>query len=160
MVPARIAARLLVLALPAYFAWEMFQAPAFTGMPARWWAATAMCARATAGDGVIVLAVFALGALVLRDWRWFTPPSLPRYTAVVLLGVIVHVGVEWVMVHRFGRWGYQPWHPVVPVLGVGVLPILQPVVLLPLVFWGLARMESHAEHAFRDSRPRASGTNP
>ena len=61
--------RLLIIALPAYFVWEMLQAPAFTGMPQGWWAATAVCALAAAGDGVIVLAVFAIGAGLYRDWR-------------------------------------------------------------------------------------------
>jgi hypothetical protein len=47
---ARIAARLLALTLPAYFACEMLQAPAFTGMPAAWWAATAMFGRPSATE--------------------------------------------------------------------------------------------------------------
>jgi len=43
------------------------------------------------------------------------------------------------MVYRLGRWGYSPWQPLVPLLRVGVLPVVQPVVLLPPVFWALAR---------------------
>jgi len=133
--------RLLVIALPAYFAWEMLQAPAFTGMPSGWWAATVVCALAAAGDGVIVLAVFGIGAGLYRDWRWFAPSRPGRFAIVVLTGVIVHVAIEWVMVHRLGRWGYQPWHPIVPLLGIGVVPLLQPLGVLPLVFWALARTE-------------------
>ena len=72
---AWLVVRVLALTLPVYFAWEMLQAPAFTGMPSGWWAATAVCAQATAGDGVIVFSVFAMGALMFRDARWFTPPS-------------------------------------------------------------------------------------
>jgi len=34
--------RLIVVTLPLYFAWEMLQAPAFTGMPEGWLAATAV----------------------------------------------------------------------------------------------------------------------
>ena len=154
---AWLAVRVLALTLPVYFAWEMLQAPAFTGMPSGWWAATAVCAQATAGDGVIVLSVFAMGALMFHDVRWFTPPSASRYTAVVLVGVILQVVIERVMVHRLGRWGYQPWHPQVPVLGVGLLPVLQPIVLLPIVFWGLAWIEPSAERAAHDSRRRVQG---
>lgn len=139
---ARTIARLLAVALPLYFVWEMLQAPAFTGMPAGWVAATAVCALATAGDGVIVLVVFAIGALAFRDARWFVPPRPGRYATVVLLGVSIQVAVEWVMVHRLGRWGYQPSQPLVPLVEIGILPFLQPLVLLPLTFWGLVRMES------------------
>lgn len=31
-----VARRLLVVSLPLYFAWEMLQAPAFTGVPTSW----------------------------------------------------------------------------------------------------------------------------
>jgi hypothetical protein len=63
-------ARLLLLALPPYFAWEMLQAPAFTGMPADWRASTMACAQATVGDGVIVLALFGAGVLLSAiPWR-------------------------------------------------------------------------------------------
>jgi len=68
----------------------MLQAPAFTGRPATWWAATAMCARATVGDGAIALAVFAVETLMFRDWRWFVRPAIARYAAGVLVGVILH----------------------------------------------------------------------
>ena len=39
----RAIGRLLVIALPLYFTWEMLQAPAFTGMPDEWKRATAWC---------------------------------------------------------------------------------------------------------------------
>ena len=132
--------RLFVLALPPYFAWEMLQAPAFTGMPPGWWPATAVCALAAVGDGVLVVVVFALCALLFRDWRWFSPPRAARYAVVVAAAVVVQVVIEWIMVYRLGRWGYGPRQPIVPLLGVGVLPVVQPVVLLPAVFWALARM--------------------
>ena len=136
------AGRLLVIALPLYFAWEMLQAPAFTGMPGGWLAATLVCAQATLGDGVIVLGVFGLGILMFRDARWFTPPRLGRYVAIVAVAVALQMAVEWVMVHRLGRWGYDPLQPVVPLVAIGIFPVLQPVVLLPPAFWALARWES------------------
>src|SRR5713101_8546476 len=83
------AVRLVAVALLPYFAWEMLQAPAFTGMPRDWPAATLACAMATLGDMVILILLYALG-----------------------------VGI-------FGA---------PPLLGVGVLVVLQPLLLVPLVF--------------------------
>jgi hypothetical protein len=62
--PSRVStmARLLAVALPLYFAWEMLQAPLFTGMPEGWLRATAICALATLGDGVLVGALALTGA--------------------------------------------------------------------------------------------------
>ena len=136
--------RLIVVTLPLYFSWEMLQAPAFTGMPTGWLAATATCGQAALGDAVIVLALFALGAGLFRDARWFVPVRAVRYAVVVLAALVVHVVVERVMLD-LGRWGYAPRHPVIPLLGVGALVILQPLVLVPLVFGALATWERRRE---------------
>ncbi len=69
MTLAMIGARVFLLALPLYFAWEMLQASAFTGLPADWRAVTGVCALAALGDGVIVLALFAFGVLVFGATR-------------------------------------------------------------------------------------------
>jgi hypothetical protein len=113
----------------------MLQAPFFTGMPANWMAATAICALATLGDGVLVTLVATAGAVLYRDGRWFVPPSASRYAIVVAIGAVLQIVVEWVMVHGLDRWGYDPSQPVLPVVRIGILPVLQPIVLLPLVFW-------------------------
>ena len=147
MTLAKTGLRLFLLALPAYFAWEMLQAPAFTGMPRDWLVATVACALATVGDGMVVLALFAFGVLVFRDQCWLSPPRAGRYAVVVGAGVVVQVMIEWIMVYRLGRWGYRSWHPIVPLLGVGILPVLQPIVLLPLVFLALARMDRSVERS-------------
>ena len=137
----RTVARLLVITLPLYFLWEMLQAPAFTGMPAGWLEATVVCGVATLGDGVIVLGLFGFGWLMFRDFRWFMPVRFHRYVIIVLAGVAVQVVVEWIMVYGLGRWGYAQGHLVVPSLGVGLLPVLQAIMLLPVIFWGLALWE-------------------
>jgi hypothetical protein len=140
-VPVRTLGRLLAVTIPLYFAWEMLQAPFFTGMPPGWAAATAVCALATLGDGVLVALVATAGALLYRDGRWFVPPSASRYAVVVGIAVVLQIVVEWVMVHGLDRWGYAPSQPVLPVVRVGLLPVVQPIVLLPLVFGLVARWE-------------------
>jgi len=139
--PVRTLGRLLAVTMPPYFAWEMLQAPFFTGMPSGWVAATAVCTLATLGDGVLVALVAMAGAVLYRDVRWFVPPSPSRYGVVVAIGVVLQIAVEWVMVHGLDRWGYAPSQPVLPVVRVGILPVLQPIILLPLVFWLTALWE-------------------
>lgn len=133
--------RLLAVALPLYFAWEMAQAPFFTGMPAGWVRATLMCAQATLGDGVLVAAVAIAGTLLYGDRRWFVPPAPLRYVVAVVVGGALQIAVEWVMVYRLNRWGYASGQPILPVVGLGILPVLQPIVLLPLTFGLTARWE-------------------
>jgi hypothetical protein len=45
------------------------------------------------------------------------------------------------MVYRLDRWGYASNQPILPLVGLGILPVLQPIVLLPLTFWLTARWE-------------------
>ena len=71
----RSAARLVAIALPLNFAWEMLQMPAFTRPPESLIVAAASCAVATLGDGALVVAVFGVVAMVLTDRRWFTRPG-------------------------------------------------------------------------------------
>lgn len=141
-VPARTLGRLLAVAIPLYFTWEMLQAPFFTGMPEDWVTATAICALATLGDGVLVVVVVTAGALLYRDARWFVPPSPSRYGVIVAMGVALQIVVEWLMIYGLDRWGYAANQPVLPVVRVGILPVLQSLVLLPLVFWLTAQWES------------------
>jgi hypothetical protein len=139
---SRIWLRLLALAAPLSFGWEMLQAPGFTGMPRGWVAGTAVCALAALGDTLILLSLFGLGWLAFWNARWFVPPRLGPYALVVLASVTVQVPLEWLMVHRVGRWGYGALQPVLPVLDVGLFPVLQAVAVPPLVFWLLACWES------------------
>jgi hypothetical protein len=59
----RASRRLLVVAVPLSFGWEMLQAPGFTGMPPGWIVGTAVCALAALADALIVLTLFGLAGL-------------------------------------------------------------------------------------------------
>lgn len=133
--------RLLAIALPLHFAWEMLQMPAFTRLPESLLVATAWCAVATLGDGALILTVFFIAAALFADRRWFAPPRRRRYATAVVIGMLLNVAVESLLARGFGLWGYAAWHPIVPVVNVGVLAVLQPVVLFPLTFQLLARWE-------------------
>lgn len=141
--PLRLASlgRLVAVAFPLYLVWEILQTPAFTGSPADWRIATMWCGIAALGDVAMAVATFAIGAFAFGDTRWFVPPTPTRYATVVLGGLGIHGVTEWVMVHRLHRWGYADMHPVVPVVDIGALPVLQPLVILPVAFWLLARWE-------------------
>jgi hypothetical protein len=112
--------RLLLLALPIAFTWEMLQMPAFAGLPESWLAAGGVCAVAAIGDALIVLAMYGFGAYLFRDPRWFVPPSVRRYAVIVAPGLILQLLVEWIAVHRLALWSYRDVQPVLPGLGLGL----------------------------------------
>lgn len=98
-------ARLLAVALPPYFAWEMLQMPFFTGMPSSWVVSTLLCGLAALGDGVIILGLYAFGAWAFRSREWFSPPTWRRYAIIVLAAIVMNVAAEWASVGWLGLWG-------------------------------------------------------
>jgi len=145
-----VAARLAVVGLPLYFAEELAQMPAFLPESRSLAVSVALCGLAAVGDVVILLALSAAAAAAFRAAVWSSPPRAARYAAVVAAGIVVNALVEWVAVSRLGLWAYQPWQPTLPPLGAGLVAVLQPMIVLPLVFW--------AVHRWTSRRPSKTGS--
>ena len=135
----RVAMRAFLAAVPVHFAWEMTQAHAFTGLPPDAFGATLACAWASLGDGVLTLLIWGLGALVLGRAAWAGPAGWRGWLLLAGLTVAVAVGTELVLVHGVKRWGYAASMPLLPVLPVGLWPVLQTVLLTPAVLWWACR---------------------
>lgn len=61
-------------------------------------------------------------------------PGLKGYAILTLAGVFMAIAIEWVAVHMLERWSYAQAMPLVPGIEVGLIPVLQMVLLPPLVF--------------------------
>jgi hypothetical protein len=59
------------------------------------------------------------------------------YATAALLGGACAAAYEWRALVT-GRWFYAERMPVVPLLGVGLWPLLQLTLLVPLALWGAA----------------------
>jgi hypothetical protein len=145
-------ASLFVAAVAVNFAWEMAQSVLFAPMGG-WARATSRCAAASVGDGLIVLAIAAVGGLLFRRADWFLRPRAGGYLFAATLGSAVAVLMERRAIAT-GRWTYTDAMPLIPALEVGVVPILQLVVLPPLAFSVAARWlrTLNAKEARRVSR--------
>jgi hypothetical protein len=136
------AALVFAIAVVVNYAWELAQAPLYAGQDdfrTLLW----HCLRAAGGDGILVLAIFAGGALVTRRPDWYVQPGRGGYLWMLCAGLFIGVVVEWLAVHVAGRWAYGARMPVVPGLRTGLVPVLQMLVLPPLIF----RMASAVERA-------------
>ena len=124
----RFLLRLFIVAVGINFIWEMAQMPLYRNMPfddpQSWW----FCFRASLGDGVIVMIIWAIGAALFRAYHWYRP--LGRLGAPVLLlsGAVIAVAIE---IHAIsaGRWAYSELMPIVPAVGVGASPFVQLLIL-------------------------------
>lgn len=124
-----------------HLVWEFAQVPLFADMPSLGhWQAIRVCATATAGDAVIALISFWGVALVAGSRRWILRPSRGQLLGFLSIGILITVGMEWLSTQVLHRWAYGPAMPVVPGLRVGLSPVLQWLVVPPVVIWFTRRL--------------------
>lgn len=118
-----------------HFVWEMLQVPFYARMgSASHWGAVLGCARATGGDVLISLAGYAAAAAWTRDRLWLGQRHRRDALAVFLgTGVAITIVLEWLNVHVWRTWAYAPAMPAV--LGIGLAPILQWLLVPALTLW-------------------------
>lgn len=135
----RLSAAIYATAVLVNYPWEMTQAvlygPMGTVLQATW-----RCFVASLGDGLLVLGIFGVGWIVYRRPAWIESPGPSGYAVMLATGFVIGVAVEWHALSQ-GRWTYKPAMPLLPGLGVGVVPVVQMLVLPPLIFrlsarWG------------------------
>ena len=122
------------------FPWEFLQVPFFLGMAtAPHWDAIQFCTRASLGDAGIAVAAFWAVAVAVRSRNWVRHPRPREVLGFVAVGVAITIVFEWLATGVLGRWAYADTMPVVPLLGVGLLPLLQWTLLPPLIVWFVRR---------------------
>ena len=125
-----LVATIFAVAVIFNYPWELAQMPLYEG--ASYDGRTFLyCFLASLGDGLLVLLIFAAGWIVFRRWEWFVQHGARSYLLMLAAGLIIAVGIERVAVGT-GQWQYAERMP--RVLGVGLAPIAQMLVLPPLIF--------------------------
>ena len=134
---------ILIFAFLLNYPWEFLQTPLFEGMAAApHWDAVKVCTRATFGDAVIMLIAYASIAVATMDRWWFRAPSRLQMLSFIAVGVIITVVIEHFATQSMDRawgWRYADTMPTIPVLGIGLTPLLQWILLPPLAIWFVRR---------------------
>jgi hypothetical protein len=136
-------AALCLAAFGLNWPWEMAEMPGYAEMGGRPWGETVLrCTVATLGDVAMTFAVYGIGALAAGRLRWGIAARWNVYATATLLGGACAVAVEYYALAS-GRWSYTDRMPIVPLLGVGLWPLLQLALLVPLAIflaaWWAAR---------------------
>jgi hypothetical protein len=122
---------LIVIASAAlHYAWESMHVGLYTGyagisgpLPITVWA--------TMGDVGYVFAAVLFVSIFKRNVTWLARPHAYDYAGLAILGFLIALFVEYKAL-AFGKWAYTAAMPMVPLLHVGLSPLLQMTVLLPL----------------------------
>jgi hypothetical protein len=118
------------------FVWEFWQVPFFQDIPeAPHWEAVKFCTLATLGDAGIALVAFWTVAAMRSSRSWIHNPTLRQVLVFVAVGLSITLAAEWLATEVLDRWSYATSMPTLPLLGTGLLPLLQWILLPPLVVW-------------------------
>ena len=137
-------ARLIGYTVVFHFLWENLQGPLYGGYqsPAQW---ASIALYGTAGAVMYTLLVYWL-------YHWWTGNrSLVARDFMLLAGIgfVLAIGIELKAMY-FELWSYAPTMPLIPLLNVGLSPILQMTLLLPPTVWlantNRAEVGSTAKH--------------
>lgn len=99
------------------------------------WRAALHCSL---GDAVIAVACALAAALLARALPWLARTH--RTDAVIVaLGLLTTIAIEWISTRWLGRWAYREIMPVDPILGIGLSPLAQWIVVPVAALWILRR---------------------
>ncbi len=126
----------MLFAVLLNYPWEFIQSPLYAGMAdQRHWDAVKICTIAALGDGVLMVVAHWGAAWLGRNRHWIVAPSVPATLSFLLIGVCIAAAIEWLAQRGWWlqQWNYSAAMPLIPGLGVGWVPVLQWVMLPPLV---------------------------
>lgn len=124
---------LTIAAFSLHLIWENTQAPLFGGF-ASFGQHFPMCFWGTLGDVVFTLLVYAGIGLLKGNFNWATQLNKKDVFVLAVIGFFWAVGIEYRAL-LLGRWSYTNAMPIIPYLRVGLAPIIQMTILLPLSFY-------------------------
>ena len=142
---AKLLALYFGISFAMHIAWETAQMPLFVSPNKSFMADLTMCLFATAtGDMLFMLFLYLMVAVVHVDLRWLNDKSAYRHPATwvipAVVGSLLAISFELWAIHAVKRWQYDTM-PIVPVLQVGVSPLLQ-MILIPLATIGICACRS------------------
>lgn len=132
--------RLLTLGLPLELLWETVQFPLYNVWRQHDWGYILYgLAHCTLGDLLILLVAYEMVALWLRNRGWLTNNVIYGGMLFTLFGAGYTVFSEIINVRIEGTWGYTDLMPRVPFVDIGATPLLQWLLIPPVLLWWMRR---------------------
>ena len=123
----------IILAFLFNFIWEMVQMPLFQGMTFNV-KVTSFCALASVADGIMTLLLYYVFAFIYNERLWAKNLTVLRTIALMIIGGFGAIIAE-IWHTSLGNWTYTESMPLLPFVNVGLSPILQFMMLPPIIFY-------------------------
>lgn len=110
----------------------MLQMP-FYNLDQGGWQSTQFCGLASIADTLMVLLIYNAFAFATKDAKWIFAPSYGKILLLMAIGSIGAILAE----HRHliaASWSYTEIMPIIPLVNVGLVPVLQFLLLPGIIF--------------------------
>jgi hypothetical protein len=116
------------------FFWEMAQSPLYDDVYRMTYLEILRSRlHCTLGDVLILLGGYWIVAWMVKDRYWVVGFRVRHVMGFTLLGLGYTILSEWINVDIRSAWGYGATMPRVPLVGAGLAPFMQWVLLPPLI---------------------------
>lgn len=97
------------------------------------------CTLATVGDVGISLTAFWVVAVVSKSRQWFHRFHWWQLSSFILVGVVITAIFEALATGVLNLWEYADIMPILPFFGTGWVPLLQWLLIPPIIIWFVKR---------------------
>ena len=133
----------IIVAFVLNFLWELMQMPLYDRSSFVINHIT-FCALGSVADAIMVLLIYFGLAVIFKNPLWIYPLKWQRVVLVILIGGIGAILSE--MRHlSLGNWAYSDSMPLIPILNVGISPVLQFMILPTLIYIVSAKFSNFEE---------------
>lgn len=123
----------LILAFLLNFLWEVIQMPLYKNS-ALSLQSVAFCGLASVADAIMVLLIYFCFALLCKKPLWIEKFTALRVFFLMIVGGIGAIAAEMRHVSA-GNWAYDESMPILPIVDVGLSPVLQFMLLPALIYY-------------------------
>jgi len=115
--------------------WEWSQTPFFIDITPELNTIVWYRIHCSLGDTLIMLAIFLILSLYYKGSGWLRHIKVKHYLFFVTIGFAYTFLSEYRNVYITQLWSYSEYMPVIPYFGVGLIPLIQWLVLPPIVLF-------------------------
>lgn len=117
--------RYLVASLFLHLAWEVLQLPLYTIWSEPLGKRAFAVFHCTIGDLMIAGLSLLIALALVAKAEWPQSRLRPVWLLILTFGIGYTIYSEWLNVSVRGAWAYSPLMPTLPLLGTGLAPLLQ-----------------------------------
>ena len=123
------------------FVWELLHLPLFNGLDdTHHYVVILHCTKATFGDVVISLAAFYCACFFSGTRDWILTSDKVGLVVFFTVGLLITIGFELLATGPLNRWEYSPLMPIIPVIRVGLSPVMQWLIIPLIQLWIVRRV--------------------